>query len=63
MKILFVIFLIVYVFMFLFGKVTINKSENISISQRVFVCLIGSGLLTLILGLPILGIVYLITNI
>lgn len=63
MKILLIIFLIIYILMILFGKITINESTNISILQRVAVCLVGSGLLTLVFGLPVLGIVYLITSI
>lgn len=63
MKILLIMFLIIYILMFLFGKVTINESTNISTLQRAAVCLIGSSLLTLVFGLPILGIVYLVTNI
>lgn len=63
MKILVVMFLIIHILMFLFGEITINKSANISILQRAVVCLVGSSLLTLVFGLPILGIVYLITSI
>lgn len=62
MRVLGIIFLGVFLLMFLFANVKVNGKTNVGILQRAFVCLIGSGLLTLILGLPICGLVYLITN-
>lgn len=57
-----IIFICVFLLMFLFANVKVNGDTNVGVLQRAFVCLIGSGLLTLVLGLPICGLIYLITN-
>lgn len=62
MRVLGIIFICVFLLMFLFAKVKVNESTDVGIFQRAFVCLIGSGLLTLVLGLPICGLIYLITS-
>lgn len=46
--------------MFLFGKIKWNDSTDISIMQRAVACLIASGVVSIILGLPVLGLIYLI---
>jgi len=60
MKILGIMFCIIFLLMFIFAKVKIGNSTHITLIQRLGVCLIGSLLLTIILGLPILGIIYLL---
>lgn len=44
--------------MFVFGKIEINGKANVAILQRVGVCAVRSFLLTVILGLPILGFIH-----
>jgi hypothetical protein len=60
MKILGIMFCVIFLLMFIFFKVKVNGSTDITILQRIYACLIGSLLLTVILGLPTLGIVYLL---
>jgi hypothetical protein len=60
MKILLFMFLILFILSFLFAKVRVNGSTNISIFQRAGVCFVGSLILSLFIGLPILGILYLV---
>lgn len=62
MRILGIMFCSMFILMFLFGKIKWNGSADISITQRVIACLICSGIVSLILGLPVLGLVYLIMN-
>lgn len=60
MKILGIMFCALFLLMFLFFKIKVNGSTNITTLQRAYACLIGSLLLTVILGLPTLGIIYLL---
>ena len=60
MKILGIIFCILFLLIFLFAKVKINGSTDVSIVDRAYVSFIGSIVLTLFLGLPILGIMKLL---
>jgi hypothetical protein len=60
MKILGIMFCVIFLLMFIFCKIKINGSTDITIIQRASACLITSLLLTVILGLPILGIIYLL---
>lgn len=60
MKILGIMFCVLFLLMFIFCKVKVNGSTDITIIQRTLACLFGSFLLTLIFGLPILGIIYLL---
>lgn len=62
MKILFIMFLILFILIFLFAKIEINGTYNITLIQRVCASVITSIVITLIIGLPILGIVYILTN-
>lgn len=60
MKILGIMFCVIFLLMFIFCKVKVNGSTDITIVQRACACFFGSLLLTLILGLPALGIIYLL---
>ena len=60
MKILGIIFCLIFVLTFLFAKVKINEDTDISILERAELCILFSLLLTVIFGLPILGVIYLI---
>ena len=60
MKILTILYCVLFILMFLFAEVKVNGRSCNQIFQRVFVCLIGSLIFTLILGFPVLGIMYLI---
>lgn len=62
MKILGIMFCVLFLLMFCFANIKVNNSTDITILQRAGACLIGSLVLTIILGLPILGIVYLIKS-
>lgn len=55
-------FLILFLLMFIFADVKINDLKTDNILARAGACLIGSFILTAILGLPVLGIVYLFTH-
>lgn len=55
-------FLILFLLMFIFADVKINGLKTDNILARAGACLIGSFILTAILGLPVLGIVYLFTH-
>lgn len=46
---------------FLCAKIKVNNSSDVTIMQRVFVSIMAAAILTLIIGLPILGIYSLIT--
>ena len=59
MKILGIMFCVLFLQMFCFAKIKVNKSTDITTLQRAVMCLICSLVVTLILGLPVLGIVYL----
>lgn len=59
MKFLIVLFLILFVLMFCFAKVKIIGKKRISVLERAIMCAVASLFLTLIFGLPILGIYYL----
>jgi len=58
MKIMFVVF---FVWFYFFGSVKINNSEARGLN-RIIMSLVGSGIFTLILGLPVCGILYLISH-
>lgn len=60
MKILGIIFCLIFVLTFLFAKVKINGDTDITILERAELCILFSLLLTVIFGLPILGVIYLI---
>lgn len=63
MKILALIFLVMYIIMFLFAKVDSTGLHSLwGILYRVIVCLAASAIVTIIIGIPILGIVFLITH-
>lgn len=62
MKILAIIFLILFLLMFLFADVKINNLKIDNIFARAGACLIGSFIVTAILGLLVLGILYLFTH-
>ena len=60
MKTLGIIFCIIFILTFLFAKIKVNGSTDITILQRIELCLLFSLGFTVILGLPILGVIYLI---
>lgn len=60
MKILVIIFCIMYLLMFFFAEVKVNDMPATNVFQRAGVCLMAATILTLLIGLPILGVVYLI---
>ena len=60
MKILAIIFCVLFIWCFIFAKIDVNGSKDITIVQRVFASMIISVILTLIFGLPVLGILYLL---
>ena len=60
MKILGIMFLALFLWTFLFGKVKLNGNTDIGTLQRAGVCVIGSLVITLIVGLPVLGILFLV---
>lgn len=67
MKILGIMCLVLFMYLVLFGKITIKKNtmfgkveENAGLLGRIVISLISSSLLTLILGLPLLGILKLL---
>lgn len=60
MKILTILFCVLFILMFLFAEVKVNGRLCNQIFQRVFTCLVGSLIFTLVLGFPVLGIMYLI---
>lgn len=62
MKILGIIFLILFLIMFVFADVKINNLKTDNIFVRAGACLIGSFVLTAVVGLLILGILYLLTK-
>ena len=62
MRSLAIIFFVVYIGMFLFGKITVNGDTKPRMLKRAVACAWGSLVLTLLVGLPVLGLVYLITN-
>lgn len=62
MRSLRIIFICVFLLSFLFANVTAGGDSNVGVLKRAFICLIGSGVITLVLGLPICGLIYLFTN-
>lgn len=60
MKILGLIFCFIFILFFLFAKVKVNGRTNITIIERAYVSTIASIIFTLMLGLPILGIIKLL---
>ena len=62
MKILAIMFLVLFLLMFIFADVKINDLKTDNILVRAGTRLIGSFIVTAILGLPVLGIVYLFTH-
>jgi len=61
-KVLFIMFLVLFILIFLFAKIEINGTYNITLIKRVYASIITSIVITLIIGLPILGIVYILTS-
>lgn len=62
MKILAIMFLVLFLLMFIFADVKINDLKTDNILVRAGACLIGSFIVTAILGFPVLGIVCLFTH-
>lgn len=60
MKLLLIIFGILFVLFFIFGNVKVNGSENVGIFKRTGACALAAAITTLIVGLPLLGIASLI---
>ena len=60
MKDLVIIYLACYLWTFLFAKIKINRNSDISIIQRLYVCLFISLISTILIGVPILAIIYLV---
>lgn len=61
MKILGIIMLILFIIFMMFGNVTVNGYRDYSISRRLIAAIAFAVIFGLILGLPILGIIALIT--
>ena len=59
MKTLGAIFLIFYLLFFIFGEIQI-KCKELTLLERIQVCIIASFIITITVGLPLLGILYLI---
>ena len=51
---------VIFIWCFIFAKIEVNGSKDITIIQRMFASVIICAILTLILGFPVLGIVYLL---
>ena len=62
MKLFGVIFLVLFILIFLFAKITVNYGKNPTIWQRVHASAIAALLLSIVIGLPLFGIIYLITH-
>ncbi len=62
MRILGIMFCSMFLLMFLFAKITWNDSSDLNIIKRAIASLMGSFILTVVLGLPVLGLVYLIMH-
>lgn len=62
MRILGIMFCSMFLLMFLFAKITWGDSSDLNIIKRAIASLMGSFILTVVLGLPVLGLIYLITN-
>ncbi len=62
MRILGIMFYSMFLLMFLFAKITWNDSSDLNIIKRAIASLMGSFILTVVLGLPVLGLVYLIMH-
>lgn len=60
MKILGLIFCFIFILFFLFAKVKVNGRTNVTIIERAYVSIIAGIIFTLMLGLPILGIIKLL---
>lgn len=60
MKVLGIIFCAIFLLSFILAKIKINGSADITIMQRLLACVAVGIILTLILGLPVLGIMYLL---
>lgn len=64
MKILQFLFIEFFVLLSLFVNVDVDKEKSFlyNVAMRIIVCIISSFILTMIVGLPMLGILYLIVN-
>lgn len=60
MNILGIMFLVLFLWMFIFGNITINKVKTANILTRAVLSILFSVFITLIVGLPILGIIKLL---
>ena len=60
MNVLGIMLCVIFIWCFIFAKIEINGSTDITIIQRAFASMIISAILTLIFGLPVLGILYLL---
>ena len=60
MKTLGLIFCFIFILFFLFAKVKVNGRTNVTIIERAYVSIIAGIIFTLMLGLPILGIIKLL---
>lgn len=62
MNYLLIIFLFVYIYTMLFSDIKINNKKVTNIFKRIIPCLLMSLVTTLIFGVPILGIMFLLFN-
>lgn len=62
MRILGIMFCSMFLLMFLFAKITWDGRSDLSFIKRAIASLMGSFILTVVLGLPVLGLVYLIMH-
>ena len=59
MKVLGILFAVMFVLFFFFGNVDFNGNTKLPLLARLVFCLLGSAFMALILGLPVLGIIHL----
>lgn len=65
MKTFCIIFLALFVLIFLFGNITVNGKfgkHNPTFLQRIWMSALSSLMVSVVIGLPILGIIYLIKH-
>lgn len=60
MKLLAIIFFSMFIYMFFCANIKMEDHRPITVQERAGVCVIAAAVMTLIIGLPILGIVWLL---
>lgn len=62
MNLLLIIFLLLFIYSMFFGNIKINNRTVTNMFERIIPCLFMSLIITLIFGLPILGVMFLLFN-